>query len=475
MTRIGRRLMLRGGGALLALPLLESVGAARSSTVPREPPFAIFFRQACGVASQQTTTEVGPEPERFWPRGVGRLTLQNLEGRAVDELREHAGQLLIVKGLNMNDFDYGDGHARGALQGLTARGPVVAQTGGDAEANGESIDHRIGRELNADGHDSLFLYAGPQGGWLGGACISYRGPGQRRAPIRQPKQAYGLVTGGAAEISNSDFDLARRRQKSVNDLVRDQMRELLGRTDLSYSDRQRLDLHFSAIRDLERSMCRLATEGEQQLLLAGQYMDSTSGEDMMRLVRMHMDVAVLAVACGYTRSVAIQVGNGNDGSTCYRDPETGQRMENFHYISHRRRSHDGSGEIIAGSDVLHHKVDRYFGQMFKYLLDKLAQYPTLNGGNLLDAGVSVWYNDHGDGPAHGVTNCPYILAGSAGGFFKQNECVRLGSGGSNHNRMLNTIASAVGVRNARGEHLDDFGDPSLRKGLLDELMRPTSG
>lgn len=463
--------MLRGGGALLALPLLEGITPKNASAKAQEPPFAIFFRQACGVASEQTTSEVGPEPERFWPRGVGKLTPQALAGRAVDELRAHMRQLLIVKGVNMKDFEYGDGHARGALQGLTARGPVVKGAGGSAEANGESIDHRIGRTLNPQGRDSLFLYAGPNGGWLGGACISYRGPGQRRAPIRHPRQAYQLVTGGTAELSDRDFRLAGKRQKSVNDLVREQMQALLGRPDLSRADRERLDLHFSAIRDLERAMCRLPASAERQLLDAARYVDSSSGEDVMRLVRMHMDVAVLAVACGYTRAVAIQVGNGNDGTTCYTDPESGKRMENYHYVSHRRRSHDGSGEIISGADVLHHKVDRYFGQMFRYLLDKLAEYPTAGGANLLDAGVAVWYNDHGDGPAHGVSNCPFILGGSAGGFFKQNQCVRLKSAGPNHNRMLNTIASAVGVTNARGEYLDDFGDPGLHKGVLDELRQ----
>lgn len=469
MRRIPRRLVLRGGGALLALPLLETLAPRSAGAKTEEPPFAIFFRQACGVASEQTTSETGQEPERFWPRGVGKLSAQALAGRAVDELREHSGQLLIVKGVNMKEFEYGDGHARGALQGLTAQGPVVKDAGGNAEANGESIDHRIGRTLNPQGRDSLFLYAGPNGGWLGGACISYRGPGRRRAPIRHPRQAFQLVTGGSAELSDAEFRLASQRQKSVNDLVRDQMRALLGRTDLSQGDRERLDLHFSAVRDLERAMCRLPQASERQLLTAARYVESSSGEDVMQLVRMHMDVAVLAVACGYTRSVAIQVGNGNDGTTCYRDPDTGKRMENYHYVSHRRRSHDGRGEIIAGADVLHHKVDRYFGQMFKYLLDKLAAYPTPGGSNLLDAGVAVWYNDHGDGPAHGVSNCPFILGGSAGGFFKQNECVRLRSAGPNHNRMLNTIASAVGVTNARGEYLDDFGDPGLHKGVLDEL------
>ncbi len=472
--KLSRRLVLRGAGAGLALPLLESLGTRSAHARTAEAPFAIFFRQACGVASQQTTSEIGPEPERFWPRGTGPLTARSLEGRALDELAGHAGRLLVVKGVNMYDFDYGDGHARGALQGLTARGPVVRGAGGNAEADGESIDHRIGRELNPGGRDSLFLYAGPDGGWLGGACISYRGPGQRRAALRRPRQAYELLTGGDTGGTEEQQALIARRQKSVNDLVRAQLQSLLARTDLSQHDRQRLDLHFSAIRDLERSMLRLSKDEERRLGDAARYVESTDGDDVMSLVRLHMDVAVLAIASGHTRSVAIQVGNGNDGSTRYRDPDTGKHMENYHYVSHRRRSHDASGDIIAGADLQHHKVDRYFARMFEHLISRLAAYPSVSGGSLLDRGVSVWYNDHGDGPAHGTSNCPFILAGSAGGFFKQNRCVRLASGGATHARMLNTIGSAVGLRNARGEHLDDFGDPSLPRGVLDELLATSS-
>jgi hypothetical protein len=112
--------------------------------------------------------------------------------------------------------------------------------------------------------------------------------------------------------------------------------------------------------------------------------------------------------------------------------------------------------------------------MFRYLIDKLAAYPSVGGASLLESGVAVWYNDHGDGPAHGFTNIPYVLAGSAGGFFKQNLYISA-RGGANHNAMLNTIASSAGVRNARGEYLDDFGDPDYTKGVMSELMATKSG
>jgi hypothetical protein len=387
----------------------------------------------------------------------------------LDELEGYLDRLLVVGNINMIVFPYDDGHARGAMGSLTAIGPVEPGQGADSEASGESLDHRIGAELNTDGRDSLFLYAGENDGFLGGASISYRGPGQRRAPLHNPVVAYQSIMG----IEDGQFDLLAKQQKSVNDLVRGQMQALMSSSKLSSVDRQRLELHFDAIRDLENTLsCNLTADQQAELEGRAAGYESDDGDEVWGAIRAHIDVAALAVACGYTRSVAIQVGNGNDGRTRYRDPDTGELMENFHYVSHRRESDGGSGSIIEGSDVMHHKVDRQFAQTFKYLLDRVTAYDAGSPTKMLDRGLCVWYNDLGYGSTHLSDNIPYILAGNAGGFFKQGEYVQA-SGGNyeyNHNRIINTIGSAIGLRNANGDLLDDFGDPELPKGVLPELM-----
>ncbi|MEM9454965.1 MAG: DUF1552 domain-containing protein [Myxococcota bacterium] len=462
-----RRTFLKGlGGLTLALPVLEGLrrtaGTAHAGG-ELTPPYAIFFRQANGCASAQNT-QVGNEPERFWPTQTGAITPDTIEGRALGELVDHHQSLLAV-GVNAHGFNYGDGHARGAMQGLTARGPTVEGAGGSSEANGESLDHRIGRELNDDGRDSLFLYAGRGSGWLGGACISYRGAGNRRAPLHNPFNAYQTIMGVDGDTLS---DLLVERRQSVNDLVREQMQALMNNPQLSSKDVERLELHRSAIRDLESTLaCNLSDDEEAMLEGQSAGYDSDIGDEVLSATRAHMDVAALAVACGYTRSVSIQVGSGNDGSTRYTDQDTGDRMENFHFISHRRASHDNSGAIIPNSDILHHKVDRHFAATFKYLLDRLAEYQ-LPSGTLLDAGVSVWLNDQSQGPSHSSNNLPYILAGSAGGFFRQALYVRADENDT-HCRLLNMIGTAVGLRSASGGDLDDFGDPSLPKHPIAEL------
>jgi hypothetical protein len=60
------------------------------------------------------------------------------------------------------------------------------------------------------------------------------------------------------------------------------------------------------------------------------------------------------------------------------------------------------------------------------------------------------------------------LAGSAGGFLKQGQYVDAGN--VTHNKLFNTLLTAVGVRKTDGSPVDDFGDPGLAKGLIANMM-----
>ncbi len=474
--RVTRRIVLRGlGGVALGLPLLESwprKSLGQAQAAPGDPePYAIFFRQGAGIACEQRT-DVGSEPERFWPRQAGTLDDQNVADRALDELGPYLSRTLLLK-VNKNNFsEYADGHANGAQQSLTGRGPTADTSGnsGKTEADGESLDHRIGAELNPDGRDSLYLYTGPDGGWLGGACLSYRSSGQRRAAQRNPFNAYQSITGGAGGLSPEVAELLAKKQKSVNDVVRQQLDELMNSPVTSSADRERLDLHFTAVRELEVALsCQLSADQEAMLESGSSVFDSVEHDDVVATTRLHAEVAALAVACGHTRSVTIQLGTGNSGMVRFRNPDTNELMDNYHYISHRIQSHGGEGTLIQGSDLLHHYIDRYHAQMFRHLLDKLDAYSTPNGAPLLDHGVSIWFNDNGNGPGHSVKNVPYALVGSCGGVLKQGQYLEL-DGEENLCQVLNTIGTAVGLTSGDGDAMEDFGDPAMAGGVRSEML-----
>ena len=93
----------------------------------------------------------------------------------------------------------------------------------------------------------------------------------------------------------------------------------------------------------------------------------------------------------------------------------------------------------------------------------------MNDYGILDRGVSVFCNDLGNGPSHSYTNVPFILAGSANGFLKTGQFIDFGQ--VYHNKLLNTIINAVGLRHEDGTYIDNFGDDSLPTGILSDLIQ----
>jgi hypothetical protein len=112
-------------------------------------------------------------------------------------------------------------------------------------------------------------------------------------------------------------------------------------------------------------------------------------------------------------------------------------------------------------------ADRLHASYFKYFVDQLAAIDTPMG-KLVDHGVAVWTNQVGNG-AHSFNNIPFVGVGSAGGYLATGKFVQL-SGKITTNLLLNTLANAAGLRKAGGAPVDDFGDTSLVKGVIPEMV-----
>ena len=457
---MNRRHLLRGlFGVSLALPFLESFSPRKAEAGAGDvPPFAIFMRQANGVVQQ-----TNDEPEMFWPSQTGALTTEsmNAEGdRTVSELSAYASRLTLVKGINFAFPGNGCGHSGGGNQCLTAQKVSTDPVGNESLAMGESIDNRIARELNAAGVEPLTLYAGKKAGYIN-EVLSYRDAKVIRAAEHNPINAYKALFG----LSDLDPEVLKRlaaQRKSVNDLVREQMQSLMSRKELGKADRDRLDLHFQSIRDLEIGL-QCALTKEEVAAMEVMSPDARSNDNLEKVARMQMDIIALAMACSTTRAATIQIGDGNDSTEYYIN---GVRQKSFHKISHRIDSDGSEGPPIEGAYLLHHEIDRIHARMFRYLLDKLAAYD-FGSGSLLDFGVAVWLNDLGN-KYHSYTDVPYVLVGGANGYLKTGQYVDVN--GVHNGRLLGTIGAALGCKNAAGGPLDDFGDPELPKGMLTEII-----
>ena len=183
-----------------------------------------------------------------------------------------------------------------------------------------------------------------------------------------------------------------------------------------------------------------------------------------------MRLMAFSAAADYTKAAVLKIGDRIDDHV-------------FNMNGQSFKFHDASHRTMNNAIDLHHACDRLFANHYKYLLDLLTSYTTPTG-TLLDEGVAVWTNQCATG-AHSFSNVPWVLAGTAKGFFKKGLFVQVGTGQmpggsqdgkagdpsvSGVNKMLNTLLTAAGVTKTGGAPTDDFGDASLPKGIFSELL-----
>ena len=443
--KLNRRAFLRAAGTTgVALPFLEGLKSRSAWAQSDKPVFGLFICTANGVVQQY-----GAEPERFWPTATGALTKESMEAFAAERctglLADHADRLLIIRGVNYPVSASGCGHAQGLVQCLTAR----ATTGSAqfATSTGPSVDTVMAEALNPEAVEPLTLYSGMKVGYID-EKLSFSAAGQVRAAEGNPYNVYqrlaGLLDPGTGEPTGMGDKLALRR-KSVNDLIRSELKSLMARPELSKADKERLDLHFTTIRDVENTMSDMGSSCTGAGLDMAAIEAMNSGEafsqngQIEEVAKLQMELVALAFACNATRVATLQLGDGTDGTRYTID---GQTVERFHWISHRIQSDGSTGEAIPEAVAWHTAIDRIRMNTFKHLLDKWSEYSTPDG-NLLDNAFALWTSHVAVGPSHSFSNLPYIIAGSAGGYLKQGEYVD--AGGVSNGRLLNTLLTACGV------------------------------
>jgi hypothetical protein len=332
-------------------------------------------------------------------------------------------------------------------------------------ADGESIDNRIATVKNPPGIEPLALSARkfPDGstGFAYPGYISYRGPNQPRAAEGNPANAYQSVVGMTSPMpGNMAVDAARK--KSVNDLLRTQIQRLLSRTDLSAADRQRLDQHLTAIRDIEVHIAGQLPPAEvSQITAAG--MDPFNPMLHDEVITLQLDILAFAISSGYTKAATFKIGDRIDRAIW---TVNGALLPEFHQISHRIFSDGASGAPIQGAVQMHHQIDVIHARKLKYFLDQLAAIDTPTG-KLIDQGYTAWTNQVAVG-SHDYYPVPWVVVGGANGFLKTGQYLDVGM--LTTNKMLNTLINAAGVRQANGAMVDNFGAPETAGGVISQMI-----
>lgn len=451
MTSSRRNFLIGAGGIVFGLPFLESlsgsglIGMAYADEILETEPgkFAVFFRSAHGF--------VRP---KFWPSAKGAITDATLKGCSLEALTPYKNQLLILDGIS-HPFRYdGCAHKGGGIQSLTGAKPYLGagEAVNLALSTSESLDFRIQRDL-MPGVEPLLLTSGKRNTDRLGIqdFLSFRGNKDLVSAEISPINAYRKVF-GMTNTGPTDAKLLLR--KSVNDYVKEGMNKLLASKAISASDKERLQLHMAGIRDTEKKLSLHLTD--ERIAQMDQSSNQSNYEDnTIEILKMQLDVIAIAIAAGSFRAITIQIGAGIDATQYMIN---GQRFAGAHAISHRVATQMPfmDGAPLAGAEDMHVELDKMHAGLFKYLLDRLSSYK-FNNGTLLDYGTVMWFSEIGDGPSHDTNNIPHILAGGANGFLKTGQFI---DGNAHVNKVLNTVGTAVGLKNGNGP-LDDFGDKDL--------------
>ncbi|HWA71490.1 MAG TPA: DUF1552 domain-containing protein [Polyangiaceae bacterium] len=438
LAKVNRRAFLRVAGTSIAvgLPFLEGLPERSAWAAGSEPVFTLMMVAACGVVGS-----------KFFPSATGALTTASIgTDRATSVLAPHAANLMFIKGVNWPMAGVtGCGHAQGLCQSLTAT--PSEGSANSAYSTGISADMVIAKAVNANGGDPLTLYAGGKNYIAERISFKGAGAGQVRAADANPYTLYSKIiglttstptTGGGTTADPAAAALIASK-KSVNDLVRNELKALMANTALSSADRQRLQLHFDTIRDAEVTMGTMAASCSKDGLDTTKLDSLKSGyafkmDGMIEdIVKLHLSLVAVAFACNYNRVATLQWGDGTDG-TKYSVPSNASLNWPFHHISHRVASDSATGSNPT-AEAAHAEIDAL---RMKTLLAGLDAF---KARGLSDKSIIMWTNHVSDGPSHSFKNVPHIIWGNGGGYLKTGQYIDAGN--VTNNKLLNTVITAA--------------------------------
>lgn len=432
-THLNRRTLLRGAGAVIALPLLDAMvpafGASRRS-VGSAPRRLAFVYIPNGVIQEAWTPASDGSDFAFT--------------RILKPLEAHRKDILVLSGLTHNNGRaLGDGagdHARAASSFLTGIHPK--KTSGADIRLGVSVDQVAATELG-DATRFASMELGIEPGRLAGNCdsgyscaysnsISWRGEKTPNPPEIDPSQVFERMFGDIEAPSDPRTRARlRARDRSVLDHVIGDAARL--RTTLGPTDRQKLDEYLTSVRDIEK---RIGAGAEARQVPAPE-MARPRGipANYGAHARLMFDLMALALQTDLTRISTFMMGREGSNLTY---PEIA--VDRAHHGMTHHRGDPGKIEDIT-------KVNVHHVEQFAYFIDKLASIQD-GEGRLLDNTMVVYGSGIGDGNRHTHHDLPVILAGHGGGSLHPGRHLRYAPETPMNNLYL-SLLECVGVQPER--------------------------
>jgi hypothetical protein len=392
---ISRRTILRGAGAAVALPLLDSMSPAFLAAAPTP-------KNRFGVVYVPN----GMIMENYLPATEGPNWEVTPTLSALNPYREH---FQVLSGLTCipSPGRPGGAHAKASTRFLTDISPPTSETWLDA---GISVDQILAQELGKE-TQLASLELAIESGETAGSCdtgyacaytntLSWTSPSTPLPTQNNPRLIFERLFSDTRSTDPAERAARMQSQKSLLDSVTKEVSRLNGT--LPSSDRSKLTEYLDAVRGVERRI-QIAEKQNQELPVV----DHPAGvppnwEDHVKLM---FDLMVLAYQSDLTRVITLMIGHEQSGMTY---PQIGV-PDAHHPITH----HQHEPEKVAKTA----KVNAYHASMFAYLLEKMRT--TRDGdASLLDNLTLIYGAGIADSNAHATVNIPFILAGGGAGNLK---------------------------------------------------------
>ena len=183
-------------------------------------------------------------------------------------------------------------------------------------------------------------------------------------------------------------------KQSILDAVREDFKDL--QSALSRSDKQRMDEHLAAVRDLERSIASLPPEyrNASEPELGGDV------KDYPRIAKIQSDLLVHALASRQTRVASYML------TKC----QSLVRLPWLGYTNLRHHDYTHTNADSAQGQRIMRDICRWHVEEFAYLLAKLKSIPE-GDGTLLDHTCLLYVHEHAEANPHKNNGLPAIVAG----------------------------------------------------------------
>jgi len=426
---LSRRTVLRGAGAALALPMLESMVPAMSAAPAVRPRFgAIYFPHGATLS-------------RWTPKDEGaNFTFSEI----LQPLAPFRAHINVVSNLG-HPLAYGPGGATGNHNRSSASFLSGAKAASGAQPRlGITVDQVAVKTLGQDTPlPSLELMTEDSSLSCGeGLSCAYRNTLSWQGEVsplpmqNNPQAVFEQLFGDGADDSQR---AARRAQAlSLLDSVSEQVKGI--NRALPGADRQRLDHFLTDVREIER---RITQAGER----VGANVELPSRpngipDDLEEHIKLMYDLTALAWQTEITRISTFLMAKELSNAVY---PKSGIR-DSFHILSHHSNVEDNKARFAV--------LNRYHAGLLAYFLDRLARSPD-GEGSLLDHSLVLYGSGMSDGNSHNHDPLPILLAGKAGGTLQGNRHLRQ----AQLTPMSNLLLS---VLDKLGCHEEHFGDSTGR-------------